>query len=63
VNQLFGGLALLAAAMIGCVYFYKWGQEEGYKKGRKDEESWWGGVEQDVDKAREKIWREESQQP
>jgi hypothetical protein len=35
------------------------GDKEGYERGRVDADNWWLGVEQQVDQARQKIWKEE----
>lgn len=35
------------------------GHEAGYERGRQDECNWWQGIEQQADRERQKMWKEE----
>lgn len=37
----------------------KEGHEAGYERGRQDECNWWQGIEQEADRERQKMWKEE----
>ncbi len=47
-------LELLVMCMV-----YGWGHEDGYKKGQRECDRWWCGLEEGADEARQEIWREE----
>lgn len=57
-------LAELAIIVWLCLWFhkrgFKRGRDDGYKLGRVDADNWWLDVEQQVDQARQKMWREEA---
>ncbi len=60
MNILGGILAPLAALAIALAYCYRWGRRDGYEAGRKAADNWWMTAEQETDRERQKIWREES---
>ena len=68
------GIVCLMIALVGFLVgshlsFHEWGyrkgeragRDEGYLAGRKAADDWWLGVEAEIDRARQKIWREEAQ--
>jgi hypothetical protein len=50
-------MIVAVAACYACGYTH--GKSDGMRKGRESEENWWLGAEKEVEKTREKIWREE----
>lgn len=73
MTQILGTVCLAIALVIFLVgthlIFHEWGyrkgekagRDEGYLAGRKAADDWWLGVEAEIDRARQKIWREEAQ--
>jgi hypothetical protein len=63
MNQLGGICAFACAFALTGVYFFQWGREsgrkDGYEQRRKDEEEWWIKIDQQVDRERVKMWRDE----
>ena len=39
---------------------YHAGRKRGFKEGCIATDKWWNGVEEEVDRARQQIWREEA---
>jgi hypothetical protein len=67
MNYVLGFLALLLLSVLvslvcqNVIYKrgFEAGRSEGYRLGRVDADNWWLDVEQSVDQARQRIWREE----
>jgi hypothetical protein len=69
-------VACLISVMASCLYFHKRGYrlgsqagdhdheeayQRGYDHGHLDADNWWLNAEQQVDQARQQIWKEEAQ--
>lgn len=53
-------LALVALEIYCCRQHYHAGRKRGFKEGCIATDQWWNGVEEEVDRARQQIWREEA---
>lgn len=58
-----GGICAWIAAVALLLGYSVWSHmaayKRGYEKGRKDADDWWLREEEEVDRERVKIWREE----
>jgi hypothetical protein len=67
MNIVFGSIAFVILNALACAAFrdigYRRGRKDGdqvgYERGRVDADNWWLDVEQQIDQARQRIWREE----
>jgi hypothetical protein len=64
MRELAAGLSIFAGIALVVAYAYNFGRlrayKDGFEKGRKSADNWWLGVEEEVDRERVKIWREET---
>lgn len=59
LGGLCAGIAGVALLLGYTVWSHMEAYKRGYAKGREDAEKWWVGLEEEVDRERVKIWREE----
>ena len=56
ISAVIAGIALFGVSAWSHLEAYK----RGYVRGRRDADGWWMGMEEEADRERVKIWREET---
>lgn len=60
MRELGGGIALALALLGLSVWSHLEAYNRGYEKARKEADDWWLDMEEEVERERVKIWRDET---